>query len=134
MTRVNVVPVQELHQKHLVAEYREIVRVFSLVRNCQNDKKFTPSLFLSKRKPPTEYVLGTGHQLFFYTRLGYILNRYHELTKEMRDRGYNPNPIPDNDLKKDIDKKWFKEYIPTQEAKQINRSRISQRLRESGLL
>ena len=30
MTRINCVPVEELHQKHLVAEYRELPRVFRL--------------------------------------------------------------------------------------------------------
>lgn len=32
MTRVNVIPVEELHDKHLIAEYREIPRIVNLVR------------------------------------------------------------------------------------------------------
>ena len=36
MTRINVVPVEELTNKHLMAEYHEITRIFRLVREAQN--------------------------------------------------------------------------------------------------
>ncbi|MBP7000765.1 pyrimidine dimer DNA glycosylase/endonuclease V [Amaricoccus sp.] len=32
MTRINVVPPEELSRAHLVAEYRELPRVFGMVR------------------------------------------------------------------------------------------------------
>lgn len=35
MTRINLIPPSELHYKHLVAEYRELPRVFGLVRRAQ---------------------------------------------------------------------------------------------------
>ena len=31
MTRINCVPVTELHDRHLVAEYRELPRCFALM-------------------------------------------------------------------------------------------------------
>lgn len=34
MTRINVVPVESLYYKHLVAEYREIPRCFSLAHKA----------------------------------------------------------------------------------------------------
>ena len=45
MTRINVVPVQELQREHLVAEYKEIVRVFALARAAQYElhKKKIPA-------------------------------------------------------------------------------------------
>jgi len=127
MTRINVVPVTELHRVHLVSEYKEIVRVFGLVRKCQQSgiNKYS---FLNKKKPPAEYTLGTGHVLFMYDKLQFILNRYKALTGEMVSRGYKPSPIDEGDLKKGIDSWWFGEYTPTQKAIEINRKRIQDRL------
>lgn len=56
MTRINCVPVEELTDKHLLAEYRELPRIFNLARAVED--------------APTEYVLGTGHMKFFYDKLG----------------------------------------------------------------
>ena len=122
MTRINLVDPKELHQKHLVAEYREIARVFALSRKAQFD------VMRGKKNLPNEYTLGTGHVLFFYNKLGYILNRYKSLTAEMISRGYSPNPIPEEDLIFKIDKKMFGDYIPTEEAIKINRARIYDRM------
>lgn len=84
MTRINLVPVEELVDKHLVAEKHEITRVLALARN---------------HNPPT-YRMGTGHVTFFYNKIGFIVSRYHELCKEMLEgmpphlvRGY----VPDED-------------------------------------
>ncbi len=122
MTRINLVDPKELHQKHLVAEYREIARVFALSRKAQFD------VMRGKKDLPKEYTLGTGHVLFFYNKLGYILNRYKALPTEMVSRGYSPNPIPEEDLIFKIDKKMFGDYIPTEEAIKINRARIYDRM------
>lgn len=127
MTRINVVPPSELTREHLVAEYREIVRVFALVRNAQN-KGINKFNFRQKYKQPTEYTLGTGHVLFFYDKLQYILKRYHSLIEEMIVRGYSPNPISTSELCEGINKEWFGDYIPTVKALQINRERIEKRL------
>lgn len=63
MTRINCVPVQELSGPHLVAEYRELPRVFALVRKAALRGSFSQ---------PETYTLGKGHVLFFYTRLEYL--------------------------------------------------------------
>ena len=121
MTRINVVPVQELHPKHLVAEYREIVRVFALVRKRVQAKK-------PLADHPFEYTLGTGHVKFFFDKLTYISNRYKELTQEMINRGYNPNPIPLETLHAGIPRLYFFDWEPTEEALRINRQRIKERM------
>jgi len=36
MTRINCIPVTELHNKHLVAEYRELPRIFKLARRVDD--------------------------------------------------------------------------------------------------
>jgi len=45
MTRINLIPPEELHYKHLVAEYREITRVPTLARKAQREmhKKNIPN-------------------------------------------------------------------------------------------
>lgn len=119
MTRVNVVSPSELSGKHLVAEYREIVRVFALARSAQYD--------MHKRKQPSEYTLGTGHVLFFYDKLKYISDRYDSLCNEMIARGYQCNRISKEDLHQGIGKHMFWNYNPTPAALTINRQRIKER-------
>src|SRR3546814_5132779 len=75
MTRINCVPVHELSGPHLVAEYRELPRVFALAQKAAARGSFTQ---------PQAYTLGKGHVLFFYTRLGYLARRHLELIEEMR--------------------------------------------------
>lgn len=127
MTRVNVIPVEELTRQHLQGEYKEIVRVFGLVRKAQ-DRKINKYNFHQKIKQPREYVLGTGHVYFFWDKLGYILKRYNQLADEMRRCGYSPNQIPDKELISGIDKWWFGDYTPTPEAIKINQQRVNERL------
>lgn len=120
MTRVNVIPVQELVGKHLVAEYREIVRIFGVRREAQKARR--------RLVVPPEYVLGTGHVTFFTDKLQFVLERYQQLVDEMVRRGYNPNPIPEQELTNGIDKRWFGSYTPTIKAQSLNRQRIAERL------
>lgn len=117
MTRINVVPVEELHPKHLVAEYREIVRVFALSRKD-----------VGKIQPPEKYVLGAGHVRFFYDKLAFILNRYKALIDEMIRRGYNPKPVDLAELVSGIYIGKFNDYVPTDEALALNRQRIKDRM------
>ena len=116
MTRINVIPVQELHQKHLVAEYRELPRVFKLARDGANI--------------PDQYVLGAGHVTFFYDKLAFLYKRQCELVQEMLDRGYNPTLDPQELYDKWRDEKsvLWNDYEPTIDAMQINRERIEERL------
>lgn len=107
---------------HLKGEYKEITRVFGLARKSQRD-------ILGGRKVlPKEYTLGTGHVLFFCSKLKFIADRYEALTNEMIRRGYNPNPIPREELLQGIDSKLIKDYIPTAEAIKVNRQRIQERM------
>lgn len=111
MTRINVVPVQELCNKHLIAEMHELPRVFALARHCPD--------------APKEYVLGAGHVKFFYDKLHYITMRFYDLVDEMWLRGfkvsYNKPPVVEN-------QELYKPYMPTPEAIALNRARIAERI------
>lgn len=119
MTRINCVPVQELSGPHLVAEYRELPRVFALAEKAAARG--------GASSPPT-YTLGKGHILFFYRRLGYLARRHAELVHEMKQRGYKPSfqgvqrsgfpSIPDE---------YWGDWQPTAEAMHLNRERIKER-------
>jgi len=74
VTRINVVPPEELSRQHLLAEYRELPRVFTLARKRQADPRGVPS----------GYTLGRGHVLFFTVHLAWLKERYNALVAEMR--------------------------------------------------
>ena len=93
MTRINVVNPSELSGPHLVAEYRELPRVFSLARKAQHE--------LHKKKIPQEYTLGTGHEVFFRDKLLYLAKRYERIHKECIKRGFNVH-----------DYTFYKEQLP----------------------
>ncbi|MGB3288107.1 MAG: pyrimidine dimer DNA glycosylase/endonuclease V [Burkholderiaceae bacterium] len=119
MTRINCVPVQELSGPHLVAEYRELPRVFALAQKAAARGGFAQ---------PKAYTLGKGHMLFFYTRLGYLARRHSELIKEMKRRGYKPafSGVRREDFPGTPDAYW-NDWEPTDEALLLNRIRIQER-------
>lgn len=88
---------------------------------------------------PSECVLGTGHCKFLYNKLKFVHERYLSLAQEMRNRGYNTNQIPCEELLakiesptgakcKALDKKLYQDYSPTTEAIELNRKRIQERM------
>jgi len=120
MTRINCIPVEELGAPHLVAEYRELPRVFGLALKAANR---------GDRSWPDRYTLGKGHLKFFYARLGYLARRHRDLVAEMRRRGYRPRfqGIVRTDFP-DIPDELWNDWTPTPEAQALNRARISERL------
>jgi deoxyribonuclease (pyrimidine dimer) len=121
MTRINVIPPRELIRQHLLAEYRELPRVFGLVRRAQQrgerpDMSAVPA-----------YTLGKGHVRFFYPRLKWLRKRYDALRKEMTRRGYKMS-IYGNELYAGIDDAWWSDWRVTDEAIKINRARIKDKI------
>ena len=115
MTRINVVPVEELCDKHLLAEHREIVRI----PNTINSGKA-----VLDGNYPKEYTLGKGHVKMFYPRLKWLHNRYLALYNECVHRGFNvtfmwPESVPE---------RLYNDYEVTKEALALNRARISDRM------
>ena len=123
MTRINCIPVTELTRQHLVAEYRELPRVFNLARHPKQGEAF-----------PDRYTLGAGHVKFFFTRLGYLAARHTEIVREMKRRGYNPS-IPEEEMWHhseraggDVPRELFGSWEPDDAAMELNRQRIKERL------
>lgn len=121
-------PVESLCRLHCIAEIKEITRVFGFAKTA-TQKYSNAYQWRLHKKPPSHYVLGTGHVMFFVDKLGYIVNRYKLLCTEWRSRGYNVNQISENDLLSGIDKSFINSYTPTQEAIALNVERINERLK-----
>lgn len=116
MTRINCVPPSELHDKHLGAEYRELPRVFAL--SCAAYQRGEdPAAY------PAEYVLGKGHVKFFYTRLGYLADRFDAIYLEMLARGWQPQFSAVPTLPR-MPASWHRGWTPTPAAVALNRARI----------
>lgn len=113
MTRINVVPVEELTNPHLLAEWRELPRMAGFARRCADGTR------------PADYVLGSGHMKFFLDKGVFLEMRHIELTIELKRRGFNLKSyerfrMPDM---------WGRhDYVPTENALIINRQRIAERL------
>lgn len=92
MTRINLIPVAELSDQHLMAEYRELPRIVNGVL----EGKLHPT------KIPTKYVLGTGHVKFFTNKILFLAKRYKLIHQELIYRNFNldPNYTPKDMLRK----------------------------------
>jgi deoxyribonuclease (pyrimidine dimer) len=122
MTRINIIPVSELTDQHLIAEYREITMVPAALTRTLNSK----SGFI-KKKIPDRFTLNTGHVYFFYDKGLYLYNRYDNIVEEMILRGFNP------DLKRIFPKnifpfELFNDWTPTIKEQEVVRSRIKEKI------
>lgn len=124
MTRINVVPPEALIRQHLVAEYRELPRVFTLAKaaKLRGLDPCGPAI-------PALYTLGTGHVKFFYPRLRWLVKRHALLVAEMDDRGYRA-AIRTMFLSaglSSLGSEWLGDWTPTAEALRLNLDRIAER-------
>lgn len=118
MTRINLVPPEELCDQHLLAELRELPRIPNAVLKGR----------YSLEGMPKEYTLGKGHVKFFYDKMMFLHDRYCALFEEASMRGFNVQfrlaflPLAE------IADFVFYDYTPTPEALALNRARIAERL------
>lgn len=84
MTRINLVDPSQLTSKHLMAEYRELPRIFTSVRKLYESGKTIKDISI-----PEHYVLGQGHMKFFYNKLIWLQERFISLKEELDNRNYN---------------------------------------------
>ena len=82
MTRINLVPPEELSDQHLIAEYREIFMVGSSLHRSLR----SPNWEKTKKSIPKQFTLNKSHVKFFYDKGKYLSERYDELIKEMKRR------------------------------------------------
>lgn len=127
MTRINLVPVEELMDQHLFAEFREIKMVpKSLARSIKARGVHGVLTMI-----PHKFTLNTGHVSFFYDKGAYLGRRYAELRKELDLRGVNYDRSsaldPDGVYSRHA-AHFFGDYEPTPEALTIIRTRIAEKI------
>ena len=125
MTRINLVPVGELADQHLVAEYREIFMVGSSLQRSMR----SPNWPTKKSALPKEFTLNKGHVTFFYNKGEYLHNRYLDLIEEMKCRGMNPDPS-----RKFKREQWpdelFSNWTPNENDLAVIRERIETKIQQ----
>jgi len=121
MTRINLIPVSELTDQHLLSEHREIKRIPNVIKSGRYSLDWMPE----------KYTLGKWHVKFFYDKIQFLYERYTALNCECYKRGFN------------VENYWISfvnifywyywqfrnNYTPTQEAIQISRDRINEKIK-----
>lgn len=110
MTRINLVPVQELSDQWLIAEYRELPRAI----------KGRYSLL----DAPLCYKLGKGHVKWANKHGLFVSKRYVALQKEMRYRGFKTNY--NEDLSQYL-KSWMLDYKPNANDITLSKERLQEK-------
>ncbi len=130
MTRINCIDPDLLSDKHLIAEYRELPRIFGQIRKAieRGEDPDDP-------RNPKNYKLGPGHVRFFYNKALFLQKRQSDLVRECLHRGFNINYIRTDHLLDGIDPRWCRDWTPTMTDQSINIMRINERggLREGAV-
>lgn len=94
MTRVNLVSPESLADQHLMAEFKEITRVPSLLRKNLGTKSQRSIL----DSVPHNFTLNTGHMKFFLDKMQFLCDRYESLKKELRNRSFGITEYDASDI------------------------------------
>lgn len=123
MTRINIVPVEELTDQHLMAEYREIFMIGSALQISLKSKNWDP------KRIPKKFTLNTGHVMFFYNKGKYLYNRYEQIKKELTKRNFK---LDKSRLFKvtQFPTEYYNDWEPTKEDQAIVWQRIEERIQE----
>jgi deoxyribonuclease (pyrimidine dimer) len=123
VTRVNLILVEELNDRMLLAEHREIKRIPNAILNG----KARLDLPI-----PSRYTMGKGHVRFFYNKLFWLLDRYELVHKECIKRGFNVQDYSSSfSVAIIITTSQQTMYIPTNQDIEISRQRINERMKEA---
>ena len=125
MTRINLVDPSELCDKHLMAEYRELIRIPNAV--------YSGKMKTCYKDTPNVYTLGTGHVKFFVDKMLWLYERHQILYSELLFREFRVTEIvwPFEMLQFLKEQLLFNEYIPTKAEIELNISRILDRMPEN---
>lgn len=116
MTRINLVPVEELADQHLMAEYRELPRMAAFA--TKTVKKLSDI--------PKKFTLNAGHMTFFLNKGTYLEERHKEIVDELKRRGYKLSIEEPFEMNRRFrqDDTWE----PTVEEIETSRERIREKL------
>jgi len=125
MTRINIIPPEDLYDQHLIAEYREITMVPAALRRTLESKNG-----LDISKIPERFTLNRGHVYFFYNKGKYLNKRYNKIINAMKNRGFEPNPKRLFPKQIFIDNNLYHDWEPCLEDIRIIKQRISEKIKQ----
>jgi len=125
MTRINIIPVEELFDQHLIAEYREITMVPAALKRTLKSKKG-----LDVSRIHSKYTLNKGHVYFFYNKGKYLNKRYKKIINEMIKRGFNPDLKRKFETEIFIKNDLYEDWTPKLEDFKIIRERIELKIQQ----
>lgn len=134
MTRVNLVPVEELADQHLFAEWREIKMIGpslrrSLARYLKTGASMESAALDVALSIPRAYCLGTGHVKFFYNKGQFLQHRFELLSKELDRRWFQYDRTAVLDEKGTLHTfPWNCNWTPSELEISISRARIQERI------
>lgn len=117
MTRINTIPVEDLLDEWLIAEYRELKRIPNKMREGGYKCDWIPE----------DYRMGFGHERFFLDKQLYLKNRHDSIVLEMTTRFHNDYPI--RVTLDGIDEKYLGDWTPSMVDHSINVGRLYERFR-----
>ena len=136
MTRINLVPPEELTDQHLFAEFREIKMVAPSLRRSivsvknKYGESWEPVLLA---RIADKFTLNAGHVTFFYNKGAFLKKRFELLRTELEKREYNFNRDATFDelgVFEWLGKLWNNDYTPTPAEIEISQNRITERIYE----
>lgn len=120
MTRINLIEPEELMDQHLLAEHRELPRIFWIVRK---------KIFENKEiKAWKQYKMWPWHVIFFYDKLLFLQKRLEKIILECKKRNFNISFTEDIKLD-DIPDLYKKDFLPTEKDIKISRDRINEKIK-----
>lgn len=121
MTRINsAIPAKNLTDEHLLAEHREIHRMFSYYRKAKYSGAFD--------RIPTKFCLGKGHVTFFLDKFKFLQRHYEEIYNECLSRNLNVLKTAYMSWYYNVEKEHFNDYTSTKEERELLTERILERI------
>ena len=129
-----------LTNKHLMAEYRELPRIFSAVQKLIERGGY--EIYLKNIKRPEKYVLGPGHVKFFYDKIPWLIKRYKNLYLELKENrlyklsyyDYNAILCAATKIKYDFKHCMQIHWQPSPQEVYLNMARLCQRSKLANVL
>jgi len=115
VTRINLIPVRELSDQHLMAEYRELPRMAHFAGKTKQRKEDIP----------VSFTLNKGHMTFFLDKAEFLEQRHAEIVEECLRRGIK---IKNTDRFKMPRTFEQSDWVPTEEEINVSRERIHEKL------
>jgi len=131
MTRINCVHPSMLSDQHLLAAWKEYIRIITAVEKLIEKGKAVDDIDI-----PEKYTFGAGHCKFFYNKLSYIRDLIHDVYNEMyHQRRMKVNHDIISSVEERFEKilsiknggKWCASWKPTPEDIYLNMARLVER-------